>query len=194
MCREAVLDRRLSDSLLPGPWGRRDLQREGRGHLAALDSTLERGFEPLEELEPPPQPGPRATERGLDLGRGVALVKEVADRTRLFERADTSPRGVEDQATPTGPPRVEVVHADESACPAEVGQGPKPQDPVHQLETAVLTATHVEGTLQAHDANARSQLGLPPLVAEDGALRRYESTESDFEHGGQESIPSWARI
>ena len=159
-----------------------------------LDLTLKRGFQLLEQLEPPLHPGARAAERGLDLGRGVAFVEEVANHPRLLEGADASARGVEDEATPAGPPSAELVDAHRSTRPAEVGQGAVPQDPVHQLEAAVLTTTHVEGALQADRANARSQLGLPPLVAEDGRARRDESAELDLAHRRQGSIPSWARI
>lgn len=145
--REAVLADALTESRLPLPRGLRQLQREGRRHLAALHLALERLLQPLEEAQPPAHPLARAAHRPLDLGRAVAFVEEVTDRSRLLQGADPSPHGVEQQPSPARSEGVVVMDPDRDARPAQLPHGPVAEGPVHQLVGAVLAASHVEGVL-----------------------------------------------
>lgn len=151
-----MLARRLAEAPLPGGRGLSQLEGQGRGQLATLEGTLERGLELLEEAEPPAHPVAGAAQRRLDLGEAVALVEEVADRPRLLQGAHASPRRVEDEAPAARLPRVDVVDAGRDARPAEVPHGAEAKDAVDELVAAVFEREHVEGALEPGRANAVS--------------------------------------
>ena len=111
-----------------------DLQRQRRRERALLDFALQRGAEPLEQLQPASQPGPRATKGSRDPVRAFALIEEQAHEPRLLERADRAADRIQRQAVAGCRPVVELLDDHRDQPPAQGARGLIAQQSVDDLQ------------------------------------------------------------